>query len=376
MSVGLSTSNIAKSCNFNKAADRWEELTSSPSVCSCCDSVCADTDVSVKNHVRSPGWRVEQNLEKPLGRLSSLKAEERENLDQKITSTDDVKDSQPFPEVRSGFKDEESGINWRQEALLEKVEQQNEKEVKGMKDEDSELKTLLTHIMSDEARPLNNVTGPLREEGSNMRNAVSGLSTDHKSSDETNYISGIEHNKSTQGSADVATPVDAIIRLCPHSDGVSCQTVYSASQEGKDVYNGGDGTIYSVVGTEALRSDGRNSSITLSEKVTPELGLALWSKRVKCDNKSATGTARTPVGATDSIRSEELGGDVDLHVKGFQTEQTLPHQLRDLIHNDRESDFISESRDQALPQTLTGEGKLNKDSGNGTVPARFDSIGS
>lgn len=311
-----------------------------------------------------------------MGRLRSFKAEEKENLDQKITSTDDVKDSQLFPEDRSGFKDEELGINLRQEVLLEKVEEQNEKEVKGMKDEDRELKTLLTYIMSDEARPHNNETGPLRELGSNLRNAVSGLSTDHKSSDASNYSSDTEYNHITRGSSDVATAVDGIIRLCPHSDGVSCRAVYSASQEGKAVYNGGNGTIYRAVGTEALSSvDVRNSSVTLSEKVTPELDLVLWSKQVKCVNKSATGTAYTPVGATDSISSEGFGGDVDLQVRESQTKQTHPHWLRNLICN--KSDLISGSRGQVLAQTLLrGEGKFNKDSGNIADPSSFESIGS
>uniref|UniRef100_A0A3Q3FRG3 ZP domain-containing protein n=1 Tax=Labrus bergylta TaxID=56723 RepID=A0A3Q3FRG3_9LABR len=42
MSVSLTTSHVSKSCNYNTAAGRWEELEASPSVCSCCDSTCTD----------------------------------------------------------------------------------------------------------------------------------------------------------------------------------------------------------------------------------------------------------------------------------------------------------------------------------------------
>ncbi|XP_060905533.1 zona pellucida sperm-binding protein 3-like [Labrus mixtus] len=42
MSVSLTTSDVSKSCNYNTAAGRWEELEASPSVCSCCESTCTD----------------------------------------------------------------------------------------------------------------------------------------------------------------------------------------------------------------------------------------------------------------------------------------------------------------------------------------------
>ncbi|KAG7235506.1 hypothetical protein INR49_002642 [Caranx melampygus] len=88
MSVGFSPSFTAKSCNYNPSAGRWEELEASPSVCSCCDSICTDTQDSVRSTVSSPGWLVGQKGEerprmRPRMRVMSFQAEEgRDELDQ------------------------------------------------------------------------------------------------------------------------------------------------------------------------------------------------------------------------------------------------------------------------------------------------------
>ncbi|XP_077430922.1 uncharacterized protein LOC144057346 [Vanacampus margaritifer] len=56
MSVGVTTSHVSKSCNYNQTTARWEELNAPLSTCSCCDSVCGDMQDSVKNMVSSSGW--------------------------------------------------------------------------------------------------------------------------------------------------------------------------------------------------------------------------------------------------------------------------------------------------------------------------------
>ncbi|KAJ8005364.1 hypothetical protein DPEC_G00145850 [Dallia pectoralis] len=54
----------AKSCTYNRALQRWEELYGSSSVCSCCDSVCEVSEFwpglspSVKSSITSEPWRV------------------------------------------------------------------------------------------------------------------------------------------------------------------------------------------------------------------------------------------------------------------------------------------------------------------------------
>ncbi|GLD70818.1 uncharacterized protein AKAME5_002213700 [Lates japonicus] len=84
MSVGFTTSSTSKSCNYNRAAGRWEELEAPTSVCSCCDSICSDIQDSIKNTVSSPGWFIGQKVDdKPRMRVISFQAEEgRERIDE------------------------------------------------------------------------------------------------------------------------------------------------------------------------------------------------------------------------------------------------------------------------------------------------------
>ncbi|KAM9405419.1 uncharacterized protein ACWYII_028736 [Salvelinus alpinus] len=71
----------AKSCTYNRAVGRWEELYGPPSVCSCCDSVCDVSEFwpalkypSVKSLITSKPWRVLEDREKSL----PIRAEERQ----------------------------------------------------------------------------------------------------------------------------------------------------------------------------------------------------------------------------------------------------------------------------------------------------------
>ncbi|XP_034554488.1 zona pellucida sperm-binding protein 3-like [Notolabrus celidotus] len=63
VSVSLSSSHSSKSCSFNTATNRWEELEAPPSVCSCCDSRCTDGQDAVKSSVSSQGWFMAQEAE-------------------------------------------------------------------------------------------------------------------------------------------------------------------------------------------------------------------------------------------------------------------------------------------------------------------------
>lgn len=78
MSVGLEPSHLSKSCNYNKAVGRWEELEAPPPVCSCCSSVCTDTHHPVRFTVSSAGWHIGQ-IHDPLNtRALVFQAEESE----------------------------------------------------------------------------------------------------------------------------------------------------------------------------------------------------------------------------------------------------------------------------------------------------------
>ncbi|XP_054879131.1 uncharacterized protein LOC129353764 [Poeciliopsis prolifica] len=375
MSVGLSTSSIAKSCNFNKATGRWEEMLTSPTVCSCCDSVCTNTDVSVKNHVRSSGWLIDQKL-KNTARQRSSEAQEREYLHQKAINKDNVEDSQTFPQDRNGFKDKESVAGrkeWRRMVILEQKkaeEEQTEENARNLKNEDSELTMLLTH-MSDEARS-HNETAQVGQEGLNLRNSMSSLAIVYKSPDASgtqgNSSFGIEYNPSTQSSSgNSSTSEDTDTTRCPHSNRSSCLAAYSASHKEKPNYNEGHGAISSAVGIEDLSfANVRNSSVNLSEKVIPEVDSVLWSKWVKCVLST---TRHTPV--RETVSSNGLNGDADRQVKRLPTGHTHPRLLRHLICNDGESDITT---DQTLPQTLLpAKGKL-KDSGTRTTLPSFASL--
>nr|XP_057909396.1 uncharacterized protein LOC131105372 [Doryrhamphus excisus] len=77
MSVGVTTSQTAKSCNYNQATGRWEDLEAPPSICSCCDSACGDLQDPVKNMVTSPGWLTRRNREgRPSMKTISFPSEE------------------------------------------------------------------------------------------------------------------------------------------------------------------------------------------------------------------------------------------------------------------------------------------------------------
>ncbi|KAM6995236.1 zona pellucida glycoprotein 3d tandem duplicate 1 [Tautogolabrus adspersus] len=159
MSVSLTTSHSSKSCNYNTAAGRWEELEASPSVCSCCDSMCTDGQDSIKNTVSSQGWFIGQKAEeKPRMRAISFQAEEgREWEDQEDEEKkNDERLEEGFKKVRSfPLQTDIDSDEGKEEAVPEKtpvldewrsssaVSHQEEKEMEEeVKEEDNQLKEL------------------------------------------------------------------------------------------------------------------------------------------------------------------------------------------------------------------------------------------
>uniref|UniRef100_A0A8C5D7X2 Zona pellucida sperm-binding protein 3-like n=1 Tax=Gouania willdenowi TaxID=441366 RepID=A0A8C5D7X2_GOUWI len=76
MSVDLTASDTSKTCNYNRAAGRWEEMESFNLVCACCDSVCNEKKHSIKHTTSSIGWHVKLNDGNPSTRTSVSAAEE------------------------------------------------------------------------------------------------------------------------------------------------------------------------------------------------------------------------------------------------------------------------------------------------------------
>uniref|UniRef100_UPI0037E91691 zona pellucida sperm-binding protein 3-like n=1 Tax=Semicossyphus pulcher TaxID=241346 RepID=UPI0037E91691 len=156
MSVSLTTSHSSKSCNYNMAAGRWEELEAPPSVCSCCDSVCTDGQDSLKNTVSSQSWFIKAE-QKPQIRAMSFQAEEgREWEDQEEEKKrdekmeEDLKKVQTFPpetEINHEEKKAEAVLpaestEWRSSAtVIQQGEEEKEEEKEEvMKEEDGQMK--------------------------------------------------------------------------------------------------------------------------------------------------------------------------------------------------------------------------------------------
>uniref|UniRef100_A0A3B4U0N7 Zona pellucida sperm-binding protein 3 n=1 Tax=Seriola dumerili TaxID=41447 RepID=A0A3B4U0N7_SERDU len=199
MSVGLSASFTAKSCNYNQAAGRWEELEAPPSVCSCCDSICTDAQDSVKNTVSSRGWLIGHRGEE---RPRTFQAEEgrewpdqeekkEERLDElfkKVQTFDhEEKKEESVPEKPSVLPAEREETRHdaagSQQGLIE--EEEEEEEAGGQLRDDI--------IMSDQTTPGGDETAgeevPGTETGSD-----SGLSTNSSSFITTTNSSFIEYD--------------------------------------------------------------------------------------------------------------------------------------------------------------------------------------
>ncbi|CAJ1061864.1 uncharacterized protein LOC121513124 [Xyrichtys novacula] len=102
MSISLITSASAKSCNFNRAAGRWEELETTPSVCTCCDSLCTDGQDAVPRTVSSQGWFIGQKSQgKPRMRAISFQAEEGREWEDPIEEETTDKRMEEMIKVRS-----------------------------------------------------------------------------------------------------------------------------------------------------------------------------------------------------------------------------------------------------------------------------------
>ncbi|XP_040900680.1 uncharacterized protein LOC121186113 [Toxotes jaculatrix] len=280
MSVSLTTSSTSKSCNYNKAAGRWEELAAPPSVCSCCESTCSDIQDSIRNTVSSPGWLIGQKgEERQRMRALSFQAEEgREWLDQEEKSKEGMEEHlqevQAFPqdtETVSGEEKEEAVLMKTSMIPAEKKEwkhstaviQQGKKEMEGETEEvpvekaDSQLKELSTDgiFLSDQTGPGGNETAGAREEV-----PVSRLSSHNRSTNAsrdgsvtttmttTNSSFGTDHDETSYHSsaANISTAVIPRIHLCPDGDEMSCSVTNGTNKSEKVRDSAGHGAMHAA----------------------------------------------------------------------------------------------------------------------------------
>ncbi|KAK1896235.1 Zona pellucida sperm-binding protein 3 [Dissostichus eleginoides] len=265
MSVGLTTSYSSKSCSYDQAAGRWEELTAAASVCSCCDSMCGNIHQSIKNTVSSPGLLISQRSDvKPRRKEMSLQAEEArdwEDPEEKLEEEKDEnhKEVQTFPqeteEEEASPKKTNQTKAWRTSDVVTQQGNEEEEDVgetEAVMDEtDSQLKEFSTEdIMSDQSTP---------EEFSSTENAsVSGLSSD---------------NISTDASENVSTAALPTSELCADGDPKSCSTSINSAAGGTQSF-----TPDTVVGAtnrsgSLWESDIRDFETVGKHSATGDLGM-------------------------------------------------------------------------------------------------------
>ncbi|KAL3060793.1 hypothetical protein OYC64_015187 [Pagothenia borchgrevinki] len=296
MSVGLTTSNSSKSCSYDQAAGRWEELTAAASVCSCCDSMCGNIHQSIKNAVSSPGLLIRQRSDvKPRGMEMSQAEEARdwEDPEDKLEEEKDEnhKEVQTFPqeteqEEASPKKTNETKA-WRTSDVVTQQgngEEEDVGETEVVMDEtDSQLKEFSTEdIMSDQSTP---------EEFSSTEHAsVIGLSSDNISTDASGTSAtttassfAIDYDDTSNlGSAeDVSTAPLPTSELCADGDPKSCSTTINSIAGGAqsftpDTVVGATNRSGSLWGTDASGTSATTtaSSFAIDYDDTSNLGSA------------------------------------------------------------------------------------------------------
>ncbi|XP_076594190.1 uncharacterized protein LOC143325152 isoform X2 [Chaetodon auriga] len=292
ISVSFTTSHVAKSCNYNKAAGRWEELEAPPSVCSCCDSTCTNAQDSSKNTVSSQGWFIGQKgEEKPRMRAASFQAEGGRDLVYQEERREDGRDE----EVHTVPQETEIGHGEeREEAIPKKislmpaenkdrrhsgaVSQQGKKQKEDSATEKVVIEKAENHpkksktsgiIMPETTRPVENLMVQAREVVPSTKNdSVSGLSSENRSTNPRRAGSSTtivvttrnpiffgmdSDDTSNHGSAeDVSTAVIPMIKLCPNSDEISCSATNRTVKHEWGSNSAGHGNIYTGISAESF----------------------------------------------------------------------------------------------------------------------------
>ncbi|XP_070692088.1 uncharacterized protein [Pempheris klunzingeri] len=366
MSVGLTTSHTAKSCNYNQAAGRWEELEAHPSVCSCCDSMCTGALDSMKHTVRSPGWHIGQTgEEKPRPRAISFEMEKsKEWVDEEEKREDKMDEGlqvHTFPQETEIGHGEENGEavpgktselpaekkQWRQSAAV-RHRQNEEKE----EDETEEVLMETAHgqpkeltqdmVMSDRTRAEGNDTVQSRGEVSTKNGSESGSSSENRSTNALrdgsgttimttrNFSPGIDHDDtSTHGSADnVSTGVVPIITPCSNPDQISCGATGVADQRERAIPSAGHGTTYTTNGSYDVRAT--SGAIEAGSKVFESpLGSRLG----------------TPAGTHSATSNFEIDPPVFLDVKESKESRLESEKLDTLLWSAVDIQSVNESQD-------------------------------
>ncbi|XP_034052447.1 uncharacterized protein LOC117532940 isoform X2 [Gymnodraco acuticeps] len=360
ISVGLTTSYSSKSCSYDQAAGRWEELTAAASVCSCCDSMCGNIHQSNKNTVSSPGLLIRQRSEvKPRGKEMSFQAEKTrdwEDPEEKLEEEKDEnhKEVQTFPqeteEEEASPKKTNETKAWRTSDVVTQEEEEEEEDDVGetevvMDETDSQLKEFSTEdIMPDQSTP---------EEFSSTEHAsVSGLSshnisTDASGSSATTTASSFAidyDDTSNLGSAEnVSTSALPTSELCADGDPKNCSTTINSAAGGTQSFT--PDTVVGVTNRSGSlwESDIRDFETVGKHSDTGDLGMdvpglfnisrleanqsdsLLWSDWIQGQAEDADQSEGDDDGGGDddddmlhSVQSRESDSEQHAHPAGFR----------------------------------------------------------
>ncbi|KAM8735719.1 uncharacterized protein AB9X84_024076 isoform 2-T2 [Acanthopagrus schlegelii] len=344
MSVSLTTSHTSKSCNYNKATGRWEELDAPASLCSCCLSMCADIQDSIKNTVSSAGWFIERKSEeKPRMKVPSFQAEEGKDwLDQgegREERREEHLKVQTFPkETKTGTEEEKETISEKtSELLMEKKEWRHSPAISQqdevMEETESQLKELETDgiIVSDQPRSVGREVVQAREDvPGNKNGSVGGLSTDNMSTNASrdgsasatmtsrNSMFGIaSDNTSNHGFAENVST--AAIPITKHVNMITALAERFTPNNGRATFGNSEfGTVWDSKGSPGPLGQERAGR-------SGKMDALLWLGQVKSVKSLDTKSDRIPEQLGDSVNSKGPRGDDVLHsieVRGSESDQS------------------------------------------------------
>ncbi|XP_047455007.1 uncharacterized protein LOC125016520 [Mugil cephalus] len=251
VSVSFTSSPTAKSCNYNQAAGWWEELKASPSLCSCCNYICSDTQPAV-NTVSSSGWFVDQRDKMtPRTKMAPFQTEgelETVHPEEERKETIDVhlkeKHTSPFESHIINEKEKERVLAEKKDWMpgtvspIEKTgRERSDSDIVAMKagSQWTESETY-GFDMSDEIRPHEKETPQGARELMENMDSVNGLSRDNGTNDGSGAPTitrnnSTKYNASSPGSTEEAPTAVITASACSNSDQMSCSSTHGAVQQ-------------------------------------------------------------------------------------------------------------------------------------------------
>ncbi|XP_069028092.1 uncharacterized protein [Embiotoca jacksoni] len=329
MSVGVTPSHTAKSCSYNKASGRWEELEAPPSVCSCCDSTCTDVNLYALKTVSSAGWLIGQKKTgTPRTKGMSFQAEEGRDGEDGL----DVHLKKVQTSSREHEEDKQEDTEWDTSG-------RTEEEVT----EDRQLEHLATDdIMSDESRPHEDGAARARETVPVCKQdpgvcSSRGDGPSNSARDGSGAVGTTAGDMMSNTSSYVSTEEAAVISVCLNiscggSERVGPGTGYPPGTSGLGSVQ--DLNIYDSLSGSRVKTDIRSikgDGFRESGHSGPEeekLDSVLRSEPMKYVNKLVDRMAEKRPGKTGgSVNSKGSDGEDLLQIRGLESDKSGSTEL-------------------------------------------------